>query len=69
MRRGYYRSNNFYESTKITEIKTLGYLPRVLFFNVFELDAKKNMHQVFSSGGALRSMPEVFSIRIFILSI
>ena len=43
IRRGYYRGNNFQDSTKtkIAEIKTLGYLPRVLFFNVFELDAEK----------------------------
>jgi hypothetical protein len=41
IRRGYYSSNNFQDSNKrkITENKTLGYLPRVLFFNVFELDA------------------------------
>jgi hypothetical protein len=39
IRRGYYSSNNFQDSTKrkITEKKTLGYLPRVLFFNAFEL--------------------------------
>jgi hypothetical protein len=34
-------SNNFQDSNKIksTENKTLGYLPRVLFFNAFELGA------------------------------
>jgi hypothetical protein len=39
IRRGYYSSNNFQDSTKIksTEKKTLGYLPRVLFFNAFQL--------------------------------
>jgi hypothetical protein len=39
IRRGNYSSNNFQDSTKrkITEKKTLGYLPRVLFFNAFEL--------------------------------
>jgi hypothetical protein len=39
IRRGHYSINNFQDSTKrkITEKKTLGYLPRVLFFNVFEL--------------------------------
>jgi hypothetical protein len=39
IRSGYYSSNNFQDSNKIksTEKKTLGYLPRVLFFNAFEL--------------------------------
>jgi hypothetical protein len=42
IRRGHYSSNKFQDSTKrkITENKTLGYLPRVLFFNAFELGAK-----------------------------
>jgi hypothetical protein len=42
IRRGNYSSNNFQDSTrrKITEKKTLGYLPRVLFFNAFELGAE-----------------------------
>jgi hypothetical protein len=37
----YYSSNNFQDSNKRkrTEIKTLGYLPRVLFFNAFKLGA------------------------------
>jgi hypothetical protein len=41
IRRGNYSSINFQDSTKIksTEKKTLGYLPRVLFFNTFELGA------------------------------
>jgi hypothetical protein len=41
IRRGNYSSNNFQDSTKSksTENKTLGYLPRVLFFNAFELGA------------------------------
>jgi hypothetical protein len=41
IRRGYYSSNNFQDSNKrkSTEKKTLGYLPRVLFFNAFELGA------------------------------
>jgi hypothetical protein len=41
IRRGHYSSNNFQDSNKrkITKSKTLGYLPRVLFFNVFELGA------------------------------
>jgi hypothetical protein len=41
IRRGYYSSNNFQDSNKrkITESKTMGYLPRVLFFNIFELGA------------------------------
>jgi hypothetical protein len=39
IRRGHYSSNNFQDSNKIksNEKKTLGYLPRVLFFNAFEL--------------------------------
>jgi hypothetical protein len=41
IRRGHYSSNNFQDSNKIkiTKKKTLGYLPRVLFFNAFELGA------------------------------
>jgi hypothetical protein len=41
IRRGHYSSNNFQDSTKrkIPENKTLGYLPRVLFFNAFQLGA------------------------------
>jgi hypothetical protein len=41
IRRGHYSSNNFQYSTKRKIIikKTLGYLPRVLFFNAFELGA------------------------------
>jgi hypothetical protein len=42
IRRGHYSSNNFQDSNKRkgTEKKTLGYLPRVLFFNAFELGAE-----------------------------
>jgi hypothetical protein len=42
IRRGYYSSNNFQDSNKRkrTEKKTMGYLPRVLFFNAFELGAE-----------------------------
>jgi hypothetical protein len=41
IRRCHYSSNNFQDSTKrkSTKKKTLGYLPRVLFFNAFELGA------------------------------
>jgi hypothetical protein len=41
IRRGYYSSNSFQDSNKrkFTEKKTLDYLPRVLFFNAFELGA------------------------------
>jgi hypothetical protein len=55
IRRGHYSSNNFQDSTKrkITKKKKLGYLPRVLFFNAFELGAKSE-NQVFSSEEALR---------------
>jgi hypothetical protein len=67
--RGHYSSNNFQDSTKrkSAEKKILGYLPRVLFFNAFELGAKSE-NQVFSRGEALRSIEEVFSIRNCILS-
>jgi hypothetical protein len=56
IRRGHYSSNNFQDSKKrkITENKTLGYLPRVLFLNAFELGAE-NKNQVFSSEKASTS--------------
>jgi hypothetical protein len=43
IRSGYYSSNNFQDSNKreITEKKIMGYLPRVLFFNAFELGAER----------------------------
>jgi hypothetical protein len=43
IRRGHYSSNNFQDSNKrkSTKKKTLGYLPRVLFFNAFELGAER----------------------------
>jgi hypothetical protein len=68
IRRGNYSSNNFQDSNKrkSTEKKTLGYLPRVLFFNFFELGAESG-NQVFSNE-ALRSIAEVFSTRHCILS-
>jgi hypothetical protein len=61
IRSGYYSSNNFQDSNKRkrTENKTMGYLPRVLFFNAFELGAESANH-VFSKE-ALRSIAEVFS--------
>jgi hypothetical protein len=42
IRSGYYSSNNFQDSNKrkSTKNKTMGYLPRVLFFNAFELGTK-----------------------------
>jgi hypothetical protein len=69
IRRGHYSSNNFQESTKrkSTEKKTLGYLPRVLFFNAFELGAESG-NQVISIDEASRSIAEVFSTRNCILS-
>jgi hypothetical protein len=56
IRRGHYSSNNFQDSNKrkITENKTLGYPPRVLFFNVFELGAESG-NQVISSDEASSS--------------
>jgi hypothetical protein len=48
IRSSYYSSNNFQDSNKrkSTENKTSGYLPRVLFFNAFELGAviRKDAH-------------------------
>jgi hypothetical protein len=41
IRRGHYSSNNFQDSKKSTENKTMGYLPRVLFFNAFEQGAER----------------------------
>jgi hypothetical protein len=62
IRRCHYSSNNYQDSNKrkSTEKKTLGYLPRVLFFNPFELGAE-SANQVISSDEALRSIAEVFS--------
>jgi hypothetical protein len=56
IRRGHYSINNFQDSTKIkiTEKKTLVYLPRVLFFNAFELGTESR-NQVFSSDEASSS--------------
>jgi hypothetical protein len=56
IRRGHYSSNNFQDSTKrkSTKKKTLGYLPRVLFFNAFELGAESG-NQVISSDEASSS--------------
>jgi hypothetical protein len=55
IRRGHYSTNNFQDSNKrkSTKKKTLGYLPRVLSFNAFELGAESG-NQVISSE-ALRS--------------
>jgi hypothetical protein len=43
IKRGHYSSNNFPDlnKRKRTESKILGYLPRVLFFNAFELGAER----------------------------
>jgi hypothetical protein len=56
IRRGHYSSNNFQDSTKIrsTKKKTLGDLPRVLFFNAFELGAESR-NKVISSDEASSS--------------
>jgi hypothetical protein len=68
IRRDHYSSNNFQDSTKRkrTENKTLGHLPKVLFFNAFELGAESG-NQVFLKE-ALRSIAEVFSTRNCIVS-
>jgi hypothetical protein len=40
IRIGHYSSNNFQDSTKEKLLKeNMGYLPRVLFFNAFQLGA------------------------------
>jgi hypothetical protein len=46
---GHYSSNDFQDTNKrkSTENKTLGYLPRVLFFNAFELGAKNCESSIF----------------------
>jgi hypothetical protein len=56
IRRGHYNSNNFQDSNKRkrTESKTIGYLPRVLFFNAFELGVK-SANQVISNDEASSS--------------
>jgi hypothetical protein len=61
IRRGHYSSNNFQDSNKrkSTKKKTMGSLPRVLFFNAFEIGAKSG-NQVISNE-ALRSIAEVLS--------
>jgi hypothetical protein len=53
IRSSYYNINNFQDSNKIksTEKRTMGYLPRVLFFNAFELGAESG-NQVISSDEA-----------------
>jgi hypothetical protein len=53
---GYYSSNIFQDSNKRkrTKSKTMGYLPRVLFFNAFELSAE-SANQVISSDEASSS--------------
>jgi hypothetical protein len=68
IRSGYYSSNNFQDSNKRkrTKSKTMDYLPRVLFFNAFELGAE-TANQIISKE-ALRSIAEVFSIRHCIAS-
>jgi hypothetical protein len=62
IRRGHYSSNNFQDSNKrkSTKNKILGYLPRVLFFNAFELGAK-SANQVISNDEASSSY---FALRI-----
>jgi hypothetical protein len=53
IRSGYYCSNNFQDSNKrkSSTNKTMGYLPRVLFFNAFELGAE-SANQVLSNGAS-----------------
>jgi hypothetical protein len=54
IRRVHYSSNNFQDSIKEKLLKeNMGYLPRVLFFNAFQLGAESK-NQVFSSKEASR---------------
>jgi hypothetical protein len=52
IRRCHYSSNNFQDSNNIksTEKKTLGYLPRVLFFNASEPGAERWKTSIFERG-------------------
>jgi hypothetical protein len=52
IRSSHYNSNNFQDTNKrkITENKTVGYLPRVLFFNAFELSAERWKSSIFERG-------------------
>jgi hypothetical protein len=70
IRRGHYSSNKFQDSTKrkITENKTFGYLPRVLFFNAFELGAESGFTTFIKLYEALRSIAEVLSTMNCIVS-
>jgi hypothetical protein len=54
IRSGYYNSNNFQDSNKrkITKTKTMGYLPRVLFFNAFELGAESVIQVISNDEGS-----------------
>jgi hypothetical protein len=55
IRRGCYRGKNFQDSTKEKLLKlNMGYLPRVLFFNAFQLGPESE-NQVFSSEEASTS--------------
>jgi hypothetical protein len=56
IRGSYYSINNFQDSNKrkISEKKIMGYLPRVLFFNAFELGAE-SANQVISNDEASSS--------------
>jgi hypothetical protein len=62
IRRGHYCSNNFQDlnKRKSTEKKTMGYLPRVFFFNAFELGAE-SANQVISSDEALIRLKRIYN--------
>jgi hypothetical protein len=67
IRRGYYSSNNFQDSTKTKSTeKKHWFISQECFFIAFELSAESG-NQVFSNE-ALRSIAEVFSIRHCIVS-
>jgi hypothetical protein len=54
IRRGCYSGNNFQDSIEKLLKENMGYLPRVLFFNIFQVGAENN-NQVFSSEEASRT--------------
>jgi hypothetical protein len=65
IRRGHYNSNNFQDSnkSKSSEKKILGYLPRVLFFNAFELGVE-NANQVTSSVSSRASLTTLGTLEV-----
>jgi hypothetical protein len=60
IRKVHYSSNNFPDSTKEKLLKeNMGYLPRVLFFNAFELGAVILKHAHVSTGKELEAKESI----------